>query len=89
MMFFHSLCYLKVCHFPLIADHSIPFGEKIMKEYEVFKYDTDKKHAENFKNWHNITNRNRGLSGEMNLNLRTAVASFEEVYGKVDRNDLD
>jgi len=86
-MCFHSLCYLKVCHFPL-ADHSIPFGEKRMKEYEVFKYDTEKKHAENFKSWYFITNHNRGVSGEVNLNLKTAIASFEEVYGKVDIKDL-
>ncbi len=50
-----------------------------MKEYEVFKYDTEKKHAENFKSWYFITNHNRGVSGEVNLNLKTAIASFEEV----------
>jgi len=59
-----------------------------MKEYQVFKYHTDKKHTDNFKSWYFITNHNKSLSGEMNLNFRTALATFEEIYGKLGTKDL-
>ncbi len=59
------------------------FGEKMENQYIKFTYDTNKDHLNNFERWYCNENHNRGVSGELILNYKTAKASFEEVYGKL------